>query len=114
MLLHLLPFGRNLKGEFLRSPILYDSTQSQDAAFLTFFHGNFRPEVDSDVISGDTVEQVCRDVRVTFADCRSNRSRDIRLPHFVTDERRTTPAFDIGGRGPKAKTPFWKFCHKGV
>ena len=31
------------------------------------------------------------DVHVKFGDSRSNRSRDIRLPHFVTDEQRHRP-----------------------
>ena len=61
--------------------------------FRRFFRHNFRPEVVNDVISCVAVEFVGVDVRVTFGDSRSNGSPDIRLPHFVTDERlRTTPA----------------------
>ena len=52
---------------------------------------NFQPEVASDVISGVDVEQVGVKVQVTFGDSSSNRSRDIRLPHFVTNDT-TTPA----------------------
>ena len=44
---------------------------------------NFRSEEASDVISGANVEQVGLNVHVKFGDSRSNRSRDIRLPHFV-------------------------------
>ena len=42
-----------------------------------------------DVISDVAVEQVGVDVHVKFYDSRSNRSRDTRLSHFVTGERRT-------------------------
>ena len=44
------------------------------------------PEVASDVMSGMDVEQVGMNGHVKFGDFRSNRSRDTRLPHFVTDE----------------------------
>ena len=44
---------------------------------------NFRPEVHSDVISGVIVDPTGVKVRVKFVDSRSNRSRDIRLPHFA-------------------------------
>ena len=47
---------------------------------------NFRPVVDSDVISGVVVEPAGVKVRVTYVDSRSNCSRDIRLPHFVTND----------------------------
>ena len=47
---------------------------------------NFRLEVSSDVISGMDVEQVGMNVRVKSGDSRSNRARDIRLPHFVTND----------------------------
>ena len=46
------------------------------------------------------VDTTGTDVRVKFGDSRSNRSQDIRLPHFVTDVERTTPAY-------KAKKPYW-------
>ena len=39
-----------------------------DAAFLTFFRDNFRPEVDSDVVSGITIEYVGADVCVKCYD----------------------------------------------
>ena len=44
---------------------------------------NFRPEVGSDVTSGVDVEQGGMNVHLKFGDFRSNRSRDIRLPHFA-------------------------------
>ena len=55
---------------------------------------NFRPEAVSDVISGVDVEQGGMNVHVKFGDSRSNCSRDIRLPHFVTNDasrRRSLP-----------------------
>ena len=39
---------------------------------------NFRPEVHGDVISGSVVDPT--------GDSRLNRSRDIRLPHFVMND----------------------------
>ena len=47
-----------------------------------------RSEAASDVISDVIVDPTGVDVRVKFGDSKSNRSRDIGLPHFVTDERR--------------------------
>ena len=45
---------------------------------------NFRPEVYSDVISGVVVDPTgVKKVGVKFGDSKSNRSRDIRLLHFV-------------------------------
>ena len=43
----------------------------------------FRPDVHSDVMSGVVVEPKGLKVRVKFGDSRSNRSGDMRLPHFV-------------------------------
>ena len=52
----------------------------------------FRPEVAGNVISGVAVGgSVDVDVPVKFGDSISSRSRDIRLPYFVTDERRRRP-----------------------
>ena len=48
---------------------------------------NSQPEEASDVISGVIVEPTSMDISVKFGDSRSNRSGDIWLPHFVTDER---------------------------
>ena len=59
---------------------------------------NFRPAVASDVISGVDVEQIAMNVPVTFGDSRSNRSRDVRLPHFVR-----MPAY--ASHHMRAKTP---------
>ena len=53
---------------------------------------NFRPEVDSDIISGVVVDPTGVKVRRQCGDSRSNRLRDIRLPHFVTNDD------DEGGR----------------
>ena len=61
------------------------------------FRDNFRPEAVSEVLSGVDVECVGVDVRVKLGDSTSNRSRDIRAAHFVTNER--TPA-----DGPRQKS----------
>ena len=47
------------------------------------------------VICGVVVDPTGVDVHIKFVDSRSNRSRYIRLPHFVTDddERGTSPAY---------------------
>ena len=47
---------------------------------------NCQPELVSDVISGAVVDLTGVKVPVKFGDSRSNRSRDIRLPHFVTND----------------------------
>ena len=46
----------------------------------------------SDVISGTPVQYEGMDICVKFDDSMSTRSRDIRLGHFVTDERTTNDA----------------------
>ena len=51
---------------------------------------NFRPEEDSDVISGVVVDPTGMKVCVKFSDSRSNRSRDMRLSHFVGTTTTTT------------------------
>ena len=53
---------------------------------------NFRPEACSDVISSEVVEPTGTKVHVKFGDSRSNRCRDVRLPHFVANDN------DAGGR----------------
>ena len=40
----------------------------------------------SDVISGVIADPTSVKVPVKFGDSKSNRSRDIRLPHFVTND----------------------------
>ena len=60
--------------------------KASEAAFSMAFPDNFRAEVVSDVISAMITEPTGVKVRVKFGDCRSNRSRDIRLPHFVTND----------------------------
>ena len=52
--------------------------------FLNF--DNCQLEVVSDVISGVVIDPTGVKVRVKFGDSRSNRSRDIRLPHFVMND----------------------------
>ena len=47
---------------------------------------NCQPELVSDVISGAVVDPTGVKIRVKFGDSRSNRSRDIRLPDFVTND----------------------------
>ena len=54
--------------------------------FLVFFRCSFRPEVVSDVIFGILVDPAGLKVPVKFGDSRSYRSRDIRLPHYVTND----------------------------
>ena len=56
--------------------------------FRSFFWNvdNFRSEVYSDVVSGMAIDPTDMKALVKFGDSRSNRSRDIRLPHFVTND----------------------------
>ena len=57
------------------------------AAFSpVFFRGSFRPEVLNDVMSRAVVDPTGVKVLVKFGASRSNRSRGIRLPHFVTND----------------------------
>ena len=57
---------------------------------------NCQPEVDSDVISGVVIKPV------KGSDSRSNRSRDIRVPHFVTNDDDDT---GVRPSSHKGKTP---------
>ena len=76
------------------------SDASFSAVFRTSIY-NFRLEVYSGVISGVFVDRTGRKVPVKLGDSRSKRPRDIRLPHFVTNDdddnndagRRTLSAF---------------------
>ena len=52
---------------------------------LDGFRDNFRLEVAGDVIAAANVGQVGTDGPVKFGDSRADGSRDIRLPHFVTN-----------------------------
>ena len=62
---------------------------------------SFRP----DVISAVVIDQTGMKVRVKFGDSRSNRSRNIRLPHFVTNDDDNDDD-DAGRRTPMTtKTP---------
>ena len=57
------------------------------AAFSTVLNfDNCQPEVDSDVIFNVVVDPTGMKFLVKFGDSRSNRSRGIRLPHFVTND----------------------------
>ena len=58
-----------------------------EVVFSTVFRYTFRSEVDSDVISGMTLDYVVVDVRVKFGYSMSNSSRDIRGADFVMKER---------------------------
>ena len=50
-----------------------------DGIFDVFLRGNFRLEVDSDVISGVVIDLAGVKTLVELGDSRSNRSRDMRL-----------------------------------
>ena len=66
---------------------------------------DFRPKVDSDTMSGAFVEQTGVAVRIRGDESRSNCSRDIRLPLFVSSERRRrTPAYAGHRKRPKRHT----------
>ena len=54
--------------------------------FRRFFRCSFRPEVFSDVKSGVVVDPMGVKVPVKFGDSMSNRYRDMRLPHVVTND----------------------------
>ena len=58
---------------------------------------NFRPKTRSDVMSGVLIDPTGLKVHVKFDDSRSNRSRNKRLPHFVTNDDD-----DDGRRAPRA------------
>ena len=53
--------------------------------FSAVFRCNLWPELVSDVISGVIIDPTGVMVLVKFGYSRSNRSQDIRLPHFVTN-----------------------------
>ena len=61
---------------------------SEAAAFSKVFFNvdNCQLEVASDVICGVIVHLTCMKDLVKFGDSRSNHSRHIRLPHFVTND----------------------------
>ena len=68
---------------------------------------NCQPEVDSDVISGVAVDPRSVKIHVKVGDSRSNRSRDVRLPHFVTNDDND----DVNRRTLLGQTPR-VFCLK--
>ena len=66
---------------------IYSSEAVVGVIFCPFSNvDNFRPEVYSDVISRVVVDPTGLKVRVKLGDSRSNPPRDIRLPHFVTND----------------------------
>ena len=71
---------------------------------------NFRLEVHSDVISGAVIDPTGVKVHVKFGYSRSNRSRDIRLPHFVRTS--TTPAYAGHHIRAKRRKDFAKQCYR--
>ena len=59
-----------------------------DASFLAFFSNvdNFRPTIYFHIVTSyQVVDPTGIKVHVKFGDSKSHRSRDIRLPHFVTN-----------------------------
>ena len=52
---------------------------------LKWHRGSFQPEVVNDVVSGVVVDPTGVKLHMESGDSRSNRFRDIRLPHFVTN-----------------------------
>ena len=77
-------------------------------AFVQYLIAHCRwPEAASGVIFGMFVDPTGMKVHVKFCDSRSNRSEDIRLPHFVTNGRRTDYVTRIHfvGRAFRYSTP---------
>ena len=67
--------------------------------FRTFLNfDNCQPEAVSGVISGKADQDVGMDVCANFGDSRSNRSRDIRQSHFVTNDDDDDNYDDDAGR----------------
>ena len=67
--------------------VQYKAAKPSDAAFSTVLNfDNFQPEVRSNGISGAVVDPAGVKAHVKFGDSRSNRSRDIRLPYFITND----------------------------
>ena len=58
-----------------------------NSIFDSFFRFNFRPEVDTDVISGVALEHVDMDFRAKYGSSRSKGSRNIQEADFVSNER---------------------------
>ena len=78
---------------------IYDRVKPSETAFrLFFFKKNFdncQPEVASDVISG-VVHRYEGSCKIWFKKSKSNRSQDIRLPHFVTNDDNDAFCLKIG------------------
>ena len=62
-----------------------------EAALSIYVRDDSRPNVASNVISGEAVEMVGMDVRVEIGYSGSNRSWYIRVAHFVIDDERRRP-----------------------
>ena len=70
----------------LKKRVKFHSKPSE-VVLSTVFPYNFRPEVDTDVISGTAIDNVGMDVPIKFGNSRSNGFRDIRGVDFVSNER---------------------------
>ena len=70
---------------------------------------NCQLEAVCDVMSSEVVDPTGVDVRAQDGDSRSNRSRDIRLPHFVT-----SGDDDVEGQTPANAGHRLRFCLKIV
>ena len=68
------------------------------------------PEAASEVISGVVVDPIRIKFHVKLGDSRSNRSRDIRVPHFVTND--VDGDDDTNVRRSSNKGPPMAFCLK--
>ena len=75
-----------------------------------FFHNNVRPEVDNDVISRKTVDNVAMDVTVEFGVSTSNGFRDRQGADFVSNER-TNEQGEAYSSSAK-RIPFRRFVYK--
>ena len=75
---------------------------------------NFRPEVCSDAMSSAVADSTGAKVPVELADSRLSRSRDTRLPHFVTnDDEATTRTTTTPADGPyDSSSRYAAFCLK--
>ena len=77
---------------------LRDIYSSEPVGCGIFELDNCQPEVVSDIISGVVMETVGEKFRVKYGDSKSKRSRDIRLPHFVTNDDNDNDDDDVGRR----------------
>ena len=66
-------------------PLKFDPKPSE-AAFSAIFQTSINADWNRDVISGMIVDPSGVKAYVNFGYSRSNRSGDVRLPHFVTND----------------------------